>query len=200
MCYGFAHPKEMHDLISAANVIVLGPGLSQNPWAKKFFQETISASKPMVVDADALNWLAQHPQKRENWILTPHPGEAGRLLGVTTQDVQKDRIKAAIALKQKYGGVIVLKGAGTIVVTIDGEMVINAKANPALATAGTGDVLSGLIGGLLAQKLSLSQAAMLGVSVHAMAADLEATMGERGMLASDLFLHIRNLLNPEEHP
>ncbi len=199
MCYGFSHPKEMHDLISACTVIVLGPGLSQNPWGKKFFQETVRVDKPMVVDADGLNWLAQFPQKREDWILTPHPGEAARLLGISTFDVQQDRIKAALLLKQKYGGVIVLKGAGTIIVTQEGEIAVNANANPALATAGTGDVLSGVIGGLLAQKLSLSHAALIGVSVHAMAANVEATMGQRGMLASDLFLHIRNLLNPEEY-
>ncbi len=198
MCYGVAHPKEVAALLAAATVIVLGPGLSQNAWAKKVFQEILKQNKPMVVDADGLNWLAAFPCKKENWILTPHPGEAARLLNISTKEVQENRIQAAIALKQKYGGVIVLKGAGTIVVAENGEIAINAVGVPALATGGTGDVLAGLIGSLVAQKLSLSSAASLGVSVHTSAAILETTMGSRGMIASDLFLHIRNLVNPEE--
>lgn len=197
MCYSFASPKEMRELIDKATVIVLGPGLSQNAWGKKFFEETINVQKPLVVDADGLNWLARFPHKRENWVLTPHPGEAARLLNKTVHEVQASRIEAALLLKQKYGGIIVLKGAGSIVVSDDGAIAIEATANPVLATGGTGDVLAGLIGGLIAQKLPLSSAAMLALSVHAMSGELEATMGVRGMLASDLFLHIRNLINPE---
>ncbi|MBS0288225.1 MAG: NAD(P)H-hydrate dehydratase [Proteobacteria bacterium] len=198
MCYGLNHPKEMQTLLMAATVVILGPGLSQNSWGKKFFQFSVNSNKPMIVDADGLNWLAKYPQKRENWILTPHPGEAARLLNVSTKEIQQDRVSAAKALKQKYGGVIVLKGAGTIVVAENGDLAINGGGFPALATGGTGDILAGLMGSLVAQKLSLSSAATLAVSVHTAAAALESTMGERGMLASDLFLHIRNLLNPQQ--
>ncbi|MBS0288763.1 MAG: NAD(P)H-hydrate dehydratase [Proteobacteria bacterium] len=197
MTYSFSRPKAMRALLEAATVLVLGPGLSQNAWGKKFFQESIKTTKPCVIDADGLNWLACYPQKREHWILTPHPGEAGRLLGMTTAQVQNDRIHAAIALKEKFGGIIVLKGAGTIVVGENSEIAIHVGGYPALSTGGTGDVLAGLIGGLVGQKLSLFHAACLGVSVHAGAAALEQALGARGMLASDLFLHIRNLINPE---
>ncbi len=196
LCYGFCRPKEMRFILDVATVLVLGPGLSQNSWGKKFFKETLQHSnKPCIVDADGLNWLADFPQQRENWILTPHPKEAARLLGITTAKVQENRIKAAVALKEKFGGVIVLKGAGTIVVLENGKIMLNVGGFPALSTGGTGDVLAGLIAGLVGQKLSLSQAACLAVSVHAQAACLEQTLGERGMLASDLFLHIRNLVN-----
>lgn len=196
MCYGFDHDHDIQPLLAKATTIVLGPGLSETKWGKAFFQAGLKSTLPMVVDADGLNWLAQFPQKRDQWILTPHPGEAGRLLGKTTAFVQQDRIGAAFALQKKYGGVIVLKGAGTLIVDAEGEITINVGGFPGLATGGTGDVLAGLIGGLIAQKLSLSDAAKIAVSVHAMAASEEQLLGERGMLASDLFLHIRSLLNP----
>ncbi len=197
MCYGYAKPKEMNALLERATVFLLGPGLSQTKWGEAFFHATLKTDKPLVVDADGLNWLARFPQKRNHWILTPHPGEAARLLGITTQQVQQDRLKAAIALKEKYDGVIVLKGAGTIVVAQNGEIAVNMGGNPALGTGGTGDVLGGLIASLVAQGISLSQAACLAVSVHFSAANIEQSLGERGMLASDLFLHIRSLINPE---
>lgn len=197
MVYGYAKPKEMNDLIERATILLLGPGLSQTKWGESFFHATLKTNKTLLVDADGLNWLARFPQKRSNWILTPHPGEAARLLGTTTQKVQQDRLNAAIALKEKYDGVIVLKGAGTIVVAENGEIAVNIGGNPALSTGGTGDVLGGLIASLVAQRLSLSQAACLGVSVHFCAATIEKSLGARGMLASDLFLHIRSLINPE---
>jgi NAD(P)H-hydrate epimerase len=200
MCYGFSHPKELKELFERATFLIIGPGLSQSSWGEKFFHAAIKTSTPCLVDADGLNWLAKHPQKRNNWILTPHPGEAARLLGTTTQQIQQDRISAALALQDKFGGVIVLKGAGSIVVTENRDMFVNIGGFPALASGGTGDVLAGLIGGLVAQGLTLANAACLGVSVHTNAASLEQTIGKRGMLASDLFLHIRNLVNPEEGP
>jgi NAD(P)H-hydrate epimerase len=198
MCYGFSHPKELKELFERATFLIIGPGLSQSSWGEKFFHAALKTATPCLVDADGLNWLAKHPQKRNNWILTPHPGEAARLLGTTIHKIQQDRTSAALALQDKFGGVIVLKGAGSIVVTENQEMFVNIGGFPALASGGTGDVLAGLIGGLAAQGLTLGKAACLGVSVHTNAANLEQTIGARGMLASDLFLHIRTLVNPEE--
>lgn len=197
MCYGLADPKSLPNLLDHATLIVLGPGLSQSKWAEQFFTVTLKTTKPLIVDADGLNWLAKYPQNREQWILTPHPGEAARLLGCSTQEVQGNRIEAAKAIQRKYGGITVLKGAGTII--YDGHnLFVNIGGFPALGTGGTGDVLAGLIGGLAAQGLSLLLAAQLGVSVHSLAAQCEQSLGARGMLASDLFLHVRSLLNPAE--
>lgn len=197
MCYGWEDPAPLANLLERATLIVLGPGLSQTKWGEQFFAATLKTTKSLVVDADGLNWLAKYPQKRQQWILTPHPGEAARLLECSTKEVQSNRIEAAKAIQKKYGGITVLKGAGTIV--FDGSsLFVNVGTFPALGTGGTGDVLAGLIGGLAAQGLSLLLSAQLGVSVHSLAAELEQSLGERGMLASDLFLHIRSLLNPSE--
>lgn len=197
MCYGPSQPEEIQSVLEKATVLVLGPGLSQTPWGKTFFEAGLKTEKCMVVDADGLNWLANTPQKRSNWILTPHPGEAARLLGSSTQEVQKNRFEAVHALQKKYGGIIVLKGAGTLILDDEQHLSIQAGGFPVLATGGTGDVLAGLIGGLLSQKLSLSFAAKIGVNVHAQAAKREQEKGRRGMLASDLFLSLRELLNPK---
>ncbi len=199
MCYTPKKAKDCTALLARASVLVVGPGLAQNAWGKHFFQVALASDKPLVVDADALNWLAQYPQKSDHWVLTPHPGEAAKLLKQTIPEVQQDRLQTATLLQQRYGGVVVLKGAGTIIVSKD-DIVVHPGGFPALATAGTGDVLAGVIGGLLAQKLSLMQAALLGVSVHAQAALIEQSYGERGMIASDLLLHIRSLLNGFDEP
>lgn len=197
MCHPIHGGADLDLLLGRANVIVLGPGLGQTAWSAEIFDRCLATKKSCVIDADGLNILAQHPQKRDNWILTPHPKEAARLLQSTVEAVQADRIAAIRALSAQYGGTIVLKGAGTLI-SHDPEKIIavSPEALPALGTAGTGDVLSGLIGGLWAQGLSPAYAAYLGVSVHSSAAQIESAFGERGMLASDLFLHIRGLLSP----
>jgi len=197
MCYGLEDSASLTTLLERATFVVLGPGLSQTTWAEQFFATALKTTKPLVVDADGLNWLAKNPVKREQWVLTPHPGEAARLLACSTYDIQSNRVEAAKAIQKKYGGITVLKGAGTII--CDGNhLFVNAGGFPALGTGGTGDVLAGLIGGLAAQGLSLFLSAKLGVSVHSLAAEFEQSLGARGMLASDLFLHIRSLLNPSE--
>lgn len=197
MCYGSTRFKHLKDLLKRLTIIVLGPGLSNKAFAKAFFQSTLRLKCPMVVDADGLNWLARYPQKKQNWILTPHPGEAARMLGTTVSHIQANRLESVKALQAKYGGIVVLKGAGTLIANEE-EVTIQVGGFPVLATGGTGDVLSGLIGGLLAQGLALFDAAKLAVAIHVNAAELEASMGVRGMVASDLFLHIRSLLNPAE--
>ncbi|KDM90284.1 bifunctional ADP-dependent NAD(P)H-hydrate dehydratase/NAD(P)H-hydrate epimerase [Photobacterium galatheae] len=179
-----------------ANVIVMGPGLGQNAWGQALYCQlnTLSDEQALVLDADGLNLLARSPDYKKNRILTPHPGEAARLLNVSVAEVEADRFAAAELLQHRYGGVVVLKGAGTVVFDGHRHMVCLA-GNPGMATGGMGDVLVGLIGGLLAQGLTLSQAARVGVWVHSRAADLAAEVGERGLLAGDLFAYIRQLIN-----
>ena len=160
------------------------------------FEAVLASKSPMIVDADALNILASRPEARDNWILTPHPGEAARLLKTKNQTIQSNRLSAVNKLLEKFGGVCVLKGAGTLIAT-SGEMIRVCNAgNPGMASGGMGDVLSGIIGGLVAQGLSLFDAANLGVLVHATAGDLVAAkQGERGMLALDLLPVVRKILN-----
>ena len=159
------------------------------------WQAALDSRLPLVVDADALNLLATEPRQRDNWVLTPHPGEAARLLGVTHAEIQRDRFAAAGALQAGYGGVTVLKGAGTLIQEAGELPVICAAGNPGMASGGMGDVLTGVIAGLLAQKLNLAEAATLGVCLHATAGDLAAREGERGLLASDLMGPLRKLVN-----
>ncbi len=181
-------------LLERATVAAVGLGLGQGVWGQALLAELIETNLPLVVDADALNLLAKEPLKRGNWVLTPHSGEAARLLSTTVKEVEADRFSAVRKLQEKFGGVVVLKGAGTVV--FDGaEVTINTTGNPGMASGGMGDVLSGVIAALLAQGLSLSQAARLGVWLHGKAADLATLDGERGLLASDLFAPLRALVN-----
>lgn len=176
-------------LIAKASVLALGPGLGQQPWGQQLYQAALASGKPIVLDADGLNLLAlataglNCPQP---CVITPHPAEAARLLGVTTAQVQQDRVAAARALVAKTGAVVVLKGAGSIVASA-GQVFIATVGNPMLATAGSGDVLCGLIAGLLAQGLKPLDAALLGVCLHGALADtLVARSGPYGHSAGDL--------------
>lgn len=161
--------SDISELLSKATVLVLGPGMAQRQWAKRIWPALISLDLPRVIDADALNFLAETPAYSDNWVLTPHPGEAARLLQCSTVDILQDRYKAVRTLQEKYGGVIVLKGAGTLICAED-EVYVNTTGNPGMALGGMGDVLSGIIGSLLAQKYSLLEAAKLGVYLHGLAA------------------------------
>ncbi|OAN19344.1 bifunctional ADP-dependent (S)-NAD(P)H-hydrate dehydratase/NAD(P)H-hydrate epimerase [Photobacterium jeanii] len=190
----FEKAHEIQQQRDWSDVVVLGPGLGTQDWGKALYFHLADYEKKLVVDADGLNLLALSPDYKNNRIITPHPGEAARLLGCTVAEIEADRYAAVRQLQQKYGGVVVLKGAGTLV--DDGQYCYVCRAgNPGMATGGMGDVLSGVIGALLAQKLSLIEAAQLGVWLHSYAADLCAQEGERGMLASDLFPYIRQLVN-----
>ncbi|GLS92581.1 bifunctional NAD(P)H-hydrate repair enzyme [Psychromonas marina] len=178
-----------------ATVVAIGPGLGQDEWAQTLVDYAIASEVPMVVDADALNLLVDKPKWKENWILTPHPGEAATLLGCSISNIEQDRFSAVRNLQRSFGGIVVLKGAGTLI--CDGKKIFIANVgNPGMASGGMGDVLSGIIAGLLAQGLDSLQASILGVSIHGLAADAAAKSDERGLLASDLFPHIRNLVNP----
>lgn len=194
MSHGVESASALSPLLKRASVLAVGPGLGQGEWGRKLFSAVLESSLPMVVDADALNLLAAEPAHRNNWILTPHAGEAARLLGKTVVQVQADRVTSALALQQKYGGVVVLKGAGSLVVGAVGEISICNDGNPGMASGGMGDVLTGVIAGLLAQGSDLTVAAQQGVCLHAHAADLAAKEGQRGLLASDLFPYLRRLL------
>ena len=187
---------EVYLRLGWASVLVLGPGLGKHDWGYNLFKATCLSDKPCVLDADALNLLAIEPKRQENWVLTPHPGEAARLLDLDIAEVEADRFAAVKALQRKYGGVVLLKGAGTLI--YDGkQMWVAPVGNPGLASGGCGDVLSGIIGALMAQGLDNATATATGVIIHGNAADLAAKEGERGMLASDLMPYIRQLVNRE---
>ena len=187
------------DTLCWPDVLVAGPGLGLDEWGQQQWQHFLSYHGKMVVDADALNWLAQEPQVRHNWVLTPHPGEAARLLQCASSDVQSDRFAAVQELQHRYGGVVLLKGFGTLI--SDGKQIaICTEGNPGMASGGMGDVLSGIIAALLAQGLPLYDAACCGALLHGKAAnEIAKEHGERGMLASDLFFWLQKLANPQRY-
>ncbi len=191
-------PMALRVALADATAIVLGPGLSTGTASKGLVEHVLAhATVPMVVDADALNMVAPLREAittHATCVLTPHPGEAARLLGTTVADVQDDREGAARTLAVRSGQLVVLKGAGTIVT--DGEAIfVNATGNPGLGTGGSGDVLAGLLGALLAQGQAPFDAACLGVAVHGAAGDLVAArLSEPGLCAEDLPLAIAEAL------
>jgi hydroxyethylthiazole kinase-like uncharacterized protein yjeF len=195
MCHGVENEADLMGLLDKANVVALGPGLGQKDWGKAMFGAVLKSGKPIVLDADGLNLLALSPTTKPHWILTPHPGEAGRLLHNSTQSVQQDRFAAVSAIRAAYGGIAVLKGAGTLIAS-DSRISVSTTGNPGMASGGMGDVLSGVIAGLIAQGLDLQEAAEQGVFLHGRAADLAAAKdGERGLLATDLLPYLRQLVN-----
>jgi NAD(P)H-hydrate epimerase len=168
--------------------------LGQSDWAKELFMATITAQKLLIIDADGLNLLARSPVKNPDWILTPHPGEAARLLSCSTTEIQQDRFAAVAAIQARYDGIAILKGAGTLIAS-ENDCAVSTTGNPGMASGGMGDVLAGVIAGLLAQGLSLKNAAQQGVHIHGLAADLAADKdGERGLLASDLMPYLRRVV------
>ena len=199
MCHSVGTAEQLQPLLDWSDALVLGPGLGQNKWGEQLFKAACDSNLPMVVDADGLNLLAKQPQTRNNWILTPHPGEAARMLGSDIATLQQDRFKTLNELTARFGGVVILKGVGSLIGDNFAKRPgLCSAGNPGLATAGSGDVLSGLIGALMAQGLNHYDAAETAVCVHATAADkIAAESGERGLLASDLLPVIRELLNPE---
>ncbi|MCE3026296.1 NAD(P)H-hydrate dehydratase [Salinicola sp. DM10] len=198
MAHGVRGGADLAALVAAADVIAVGPGIGTGAWGQAALQQALAVDKPCVVDADGLNLLAarESPTRRDAWVLTPHPGEAARLLGWSTAAVQRDRRGAVIALQQRWGGCVVLKGPGTLV--YDGERLdLCPYGNPGMASGGMGDALTGIVAGLLGQLGEPARAARLGVLIHALAADAaSAAGGQRGLLASDLASYARRLANP----
>lgn len=196
MCYPAESAADLKGLLDRATVVAVGPGLGRSSWAVNLLAHLLEREVPMVVDADALNLLALDPITEETWTLTPHPGEAARLLGLTVAQVQADRFRAVAELQRRYGGVAVLKGCGTLISGPNGDIHLCHYGNPGMASGGMGDVLTGVVAGLMAQGLSSLDAATLGVALHARAGDRAAVAGQRGLLACDLFPHLRHLVNP----
>jgi len=196
MCHAIKGVGDLESLMTRATVIALGPGLGQDDWATELFRRILQCPQPKVLDADALNLLAENPVDREDWVLTPHPGEAGRLLGMTTDEIQVDRLSALNLLAQRFGGVSVLKGRCTLVGGLDNPPYLIDRGNPGMATAGMGDVLTGLTAGIIAQYPdSIQVSAAAAAFAHAVAGDRAAVCGERGLIATDLFVELRPILN-----
>jgi holo-[acyl-carrier-protein] synthase len=179
---------------------IIGPGIGRDASTRRLIEDLIPRiNAPLVLDADALNILSEHrailPKLSPDIVLTPHPAEFGRLANLETSAVQKDRRGIASRFAKTWNKVVVLKGAGTVVAAPDGRVTLNPTATPALASGGTGDVLAGIIGGLLAQKLPPFEAAVTGVHLHGLAGlELESSLGQAGVLASDLLLKIPGLM------
>jgi len=185
----------VQDLLGQCDALAIGPGLGTDPETAKAVRVlTVSARRGTVIDADGLNALALDPESLLTLrdaaaprILTPHPGEAARLLGVTTQEIQADRLAAVRTLAERSGAVVVLKGHRTLVAKTDGTVAVNTTGNPGMATAGSGDVLTGLLAALLARGLDAFAAARLGVFLHGDAGDRTAQrLGQDAMTASDI--------------
>ncbi len=197
MAHAVQDAAELRALLPRAGVVAIGPGLGQDEWAQELWRLVLGSGKPLVVDADALNLLALAPQRLPGAILTPHPGEAARLLGSSTAAVQADRFAAAAALAARFDAVVVLKGAGTVVAAPGALPRVIAAGNPGMAVGGMGDLLTGIIAALRAQGLDAFDAASTGALLHSLAGDAAASDGQRGLLPTDLLAPLRRLVNPD---
>ncbi|HET9033430.1 MAG TPA: NAD(P)H-hydrate dehydratase [Dokdonella sp.] len=196
MARGVDSPQSLQAMLDHCSVVAIGPGLGQGGWSHAMWDSAIRAGKPGVLDADALNLLARESRAlAHSTVLTPHPGEAARLLGCDVARIQSDRFAAVRELARRYSAVVVLKGAGSLIADAEGQLALCPYGNPGMASAGMGDVLTGVIGGLLGQGLDAWDAACLGTLVHALAGDDAAAECPRGLLASDLFVPLRRLVN-----
>jgi NAD(P)H-hydrate epimerase len=195
-----ADGDDVDALVERVDLLVVGPGMGRNEWGQALFGRVVDlaerSEKPMVVDADGLYWLAETRAPRTTMFITPHIAEAGRLLGVTAGDVQADRLGAAAALRDKFGTSGVIKGAGSVVFALD-SVAICGHGNPGMATAGMGDVLSGLVGGMVVQDQDRADELFLSaVLLHSAAADVAATrFGARSLVATDVIAEVPGLLS-----
>lgn len=188
MVHGLTHGMELAPLLDKATVVVCGPGIGRQAWGQQMLQQVLTADKPRVLDADALNLMAgRKTVSSARQILTPHPGEAARLLGVSVAEVEADRVAAACSLQALYGGVVLLKGAGTVVVSPGGLVDMVGGSNPGMATGGMGDVLSGITGALYGQMAEPRQATVLAACVHLAAANrASGHVGFTGLTPTDV--------------
>ncbi len=200
MVHGVESPDALEPLLDRASVVAVGPGLGRGEWGASLLERVVAADRALVVDADAINLLAQGAAA---WpgaatgavVYTPHPGEAGRVLGEPARALESDRFAAARALAEAHPGTWLLKGAGTIVAEAGATPRVCEGGNPGMASGGMGDVLTGVVAALLAQGCSALDAASAGACVHAAAADAAARGGERGLLASDVIAALRPLVD-----
>ena len=197
-------PQALSELMPTLSCVVIGPGLGLTPAAIAALEFWLPQNTPLLLDADALNLIAKHThlqtlvaQRKTETIITPHPGEAARLLNVSVDSIQQSRAQSTLALARNLQAICVLKGAGTICSNQQGTLFINTTGNPGLASAGTGDVLSGIIASLVAQGLPCLEAAKMGVFVHGAAADalVARGIGPIGLTASEVAQEARNILN-----
>ena len=196
MAHAVNGPQALEPLLARAGTLAVGPGLGQGAWGHALWLTALDSDKPLVIDADGLNLLAREPRRfHQPVVLTPHPGEAARLLDSSVATIEADRFAAVRALAQRFNAVVVLKGAGTLIADPNGRLDVCPWGNPGMASGGMGDLLTGIIAALLAQGCRPHDAAALGVGLHARAGDAAAAAGERGLLASDLLLPLRGLLN-----
>jgi hydroxyethylthiazole kinase-like uncharacterized protein yjeF len=196
MARGIDDAIALEALLARATVIAAGPGLGQHDWGRALLAAVFTTGKPMVVDADALNLLAQAQQPMSgSAVMTPHPGEAARLLGCDVATVQRDRFTAVRQLAERYSAVVVLKGAGSLVANPAGNVAVCPWGNAGMASAGMGDVLTGVIAALIAQGLDTWDAARLGVALHSRAGDIAGGDAPRGLVAGDLLPVLRRLAN-----
>ncbi|QDX80524.1 bifunctional ADP-dependent NAD(P)H-hydrate dehydratase/NAD(P)H-hydrate epimerase [Denitratisoma sp. DHT3] len=196
--------RAANEVLGLATVLAVGPGLGQTAQAAELLRQTIATALPLVLDADGLNLLASHPvlggrlaRRDAPTLLTPHPAEAARLLDGSVDAVQADRLAAALELARRFNAVVVLKGCGSVIASPDSHWFINATGNPGLASAGSGDVLTGIVAALLAQGWPAVEAALGGVHLHGAAADMlvAAQAGPIGLTAGELADAARRLLN-----
>ena len=202
MAHGVDDPSQLTPLLAQASALVIGPGLGRDDWAQQMLGQTLPQQLPRILDADALNMLAARPMPLgQQTVVTPHPAEAGRMLGCSPAQVQQDRLLAVRQLAERFACTAVLKGAGSLVADAANDQLpgLCTYGNPGMATAGMGDILSGLVGALLAQGLSAANAARYAVLLHALAGDRAAGQrGQLGLLASDLIEHIGYYLNLQD--
>lgn len=201
MVHSVVHGSELPALLDAATVVVCGPGMGKRAWGQQMLQQVVESGKPRVLDADALNLLSSRvPIPAGNQILTPHPGEAARLLNCVVPEVEADRVGAATKLQSLYGGVVLLKGAGTIIASDSGSVDITGGGNPGMATGGMGDVLSGIAGALYAQMAeSPACAAVLAAAIHLEAAcRASESKGYMGLIPTDVIDALPRVLREAE--
>lgn len=195
MCRAVANAADLAPSLERATVLAVGPGLGADAWSDPLLDACLDSALPLVLDADGLNALSARPRTREQWVLTPHPAEAARLLDTDTDSVQQDRFASARALAERFNAVVVLKGCGTVTAAPNGRWAVCELGNPGMSTGGSGDVLTGVIAALLAQGLEPYAAARMGVAAHAAAGDWVAVDGEVGLLASDIAAALPRVIN-----
>lgn len=196
MAKGINSNQDLLPLIQQATTLVIGPGLGRSGWSQTLFNFSITQPQNKIIDADALFWLKQYPDKLDDHaIFTPHLKEAAMLLDTTVKIIQMDRLSAVKALQERYGGIAILKGAGTLIYT--GNKIYQChQGNPGMASGGMGDALSGILGGLIAQHIIPELSAQIGVLAHALAGDSAAKeRGEIGLIATDLLNPLSMILN-----
>jgi ADP-dependent NAD(P)H-hydrate dehydratase / NAD(P)H-hydrate epimerase len=192
-------PRSSRDFaqwLESADAVAIGPGLGVDARARRLFDAAIASDRALVVDADALTLLAKKPRRHSHWILTPHPGEAARLLATDAAAIQRDRLGAVKAVAERFGGVCVLKGAGTLVHAPDKRIWVCDRGGPAMATAGSGDVLTGIVAALAATGCAPALAAASAVLVHALAGDRASGGRTRGLIAGDFLAALPGVVNP----